>query len=584
MTDCHHLTAYLKPTTKDPKWPSFIALEFVTADGTHESLQIPIKYKEAMHQFQFLPETGTGDTPPVPASTSRQKSCNACVRGKRKCDRRAPVCSRCAERAEPCVYKRRRLAASPGIQAEVECEVPDPLEESEKGGRTGKSEQAADPTSAVVGSMNHENNSAAALSPTSFLFSGLSPFDFDFLEFSDIQPPGGTDLLPAHITTGSNLGTRDDVDVTVITAPSPKDRFLNAASSNDLMWLSHGQPGIEIDRRGTPVGEKIQATYEKMGELCTPFEPWTLYGPTTRTSYLYNRIKAFPSDFATHNASPFLHRHLYKENYVPPCILACFSTSVMYTNRTEASMGMVLRALQQDLDKLLAANSSSEIVTTPYEKLARVHALFMYQVIRLFDGDVALRAQGERDMQILERWVLELCRIGDNLGGHDRDREDGVGSLPTSRNGDVAGGDDAVKISAWGRHMTRPVSWERWIFAESVRRTIFMVYSVIGMYQLMKRAPLGPGGPDDPGPWKYIYRWTLSAPLWEAESSFDFYRAWEDKGPHFVIDNYDLEDFLRYGRPDQVDEFGKIILTAKIGQDATKEFLAGNVCLLRFKC
>lgn len=69
-------------------------------------------------------------------------------------------------------------------------------------------------------------------------------------------------------------------------------------------------------------------------------------------------------------------------------------------------------------------------------------------------------------------------------------------------------------------------------------------------------------GDNDLGPWAYIYRWTLSRHLWEAESSFAFYRAWEEKKPHFVIENYSLGEFLKYGRPEDVDEFGKIILTA----------------------
>ena len=35
---------------------------------------------------------------------SRQKSCNACVRSKRRCDKRTPTCGRCAKRRYLCVY------------------------------------------------------------------------------------------------------------------------------------------------------------------------------------------------------------------------------------------------------------------------------------------------------------------------------------------------------------------------------------------------------------------------------------------------------------------------------------------------
>jgi hypothetical protein len=41
------------------------------------------------------------------AWTTRQKSCNACVKAKRGCDKRHPVCSRCEEKNQVCVYAKR---------------------------------------------------------------------------------------------------------------------------------------------------------------------------------------------------------------------------------------------------------------------------------------------------------------------------------------------------------------------------------------------------------------------------------------------------------------------------------------------
>lgn len=41
------------------------------------------------------------------SSASRQKSCHACVRGKRGCDKRQPTCSRCVEKKIQCVYAKR---------------------------------------------------------------------------------------------------------------------------------------------------------------------------------------------------------------------------------------------------------------------------------------------------------------------------------------------------------------------------------------------------------------------------------------------------------------------------------------------
>src|ERR1700756_664158 len=53
----------------------------------------------------------------IPAS--RQKNCNSCVQAKRRCDRRTPICSRCAEKKIPCVYTKAK-AISRSVQRDAE--------------------------------------------------------------------------------------------------------------------------------------------------------------------------------------------------------------------------------------------------------------------------------------------------------------------------------------------------------------------------------------------------------------------------------------------------------------------------------
>lgn len=125
------------------------------------------------------------------------------------------------------------------------------------------------------------------------------------------------------------------------------------------------------------------------------------------------RVKNFTYDIATTNSSPFLHRYLYRD-HTPACILSCFSTSVLYANRTPATTGMVMRSIDRGVKDLLATGAGG--ATMPMEKLAKTQALFLFQIIRLLDGDVTLRAQGERDIQLLEMWLSDLCRVRENLG------------------------------------------------------------------------------------------------------------------------------------------------------------------------
>jgi hypothetical protein len=143
-------------------------------------------------------------------------------------------------------------------------------------------------------------------------------------------------------------------------------------------------------------------------------KPWDIYDPTSIFYFINHRIKGFVTDMANKNATPFLHRFLYK-NYTPQCILSCFSTSVLYTNRTPANTIMVMQAVHANIHELI--NTEKErILATPTDKLARTQALFLYLVICLFDGDVSLRVKGEDSLPLFHTWMEELCKIRENLG------------------------------------------------------------------------------------------------------------------------------------------------------------------------
>ena len=51
----------------------------------------------------------------------------------------------------------------------------------------------------------------------------------------------------------------------------------------------------------------------------------------------------------------------------------------------------------------------------------------------------------------------------------------------------------------------------------------------------------------------------MSRPLWEAPSSFDFFRTWK---AYHVIENFEFESFLKTGRADDVDDFSKVLMVA----------------------
>lgn len=137
-----------------------------------------------------------------------------------------------------------------------------------------------------------------------------------------------------------------------------------------------------------------------------------------RNSRHVNQFRPHPDlpkkipQFATQNCTPFLHRHLYKDS-MPQCVLQAFSLCVLYTNRTSENRGMVLRVLHESVRGLIHSAVGSSL--TPLERIARVHALMMYQYIRMFDGDVTLSTQADGELGLLRSWLAELAKVGDNL-------------------------------------------------------------------------------------------------------------------------------------------------------------------------
>lgn len=51
--------------------------------------------------------------------SSRQKSCNACVRSKRRCDQRVPACANCTKKKRLCIYGQQSDTQSYGNSAGV---------------------------------------------------------------------------------------------------------------------------------------------------------------------------------------------------------------------------------------------------------------------------------------------------------------------------------------------------------------------------------------------------------------------------------------------------------------------------------
>lgn len=173
--------------------------------------------------------------------------------------------------------------------------------------------------------------------------------------------------------------------------------------------------------------------------------------------------------------------------------------------------------------------------------LARTHALILYQIMHLFDGDIRSQTTAEALMDILESSVLALLKHI-----HIPDSSPSTDLLPLSMDSIIA-------------------FWDSWVLQESARRTVLFTFYFTQMYKLLRGKALAPCD----GKLGLEHTWYMSAHLWNAQSAFDFAVAWAER-PHFVVHNLDFSSVLLDARPDDIDLFGRMLLVALFGIDEAR--------------
>ena len=205
--------------------------------------------------------------------------------------------------------------------------------------------------------------------------------------------------------------------------------------------------------------------------------------PSTKISFTLKIFRELPVEFARDNRTPYLHRFLYKD-HMPQFITQAFCMCVLYAHKTDENRGLMLRVLHDNVTSLLSSSKATSL--TPYEKLARVHALIFYQIIRMFDGDITLGQQANNDFNLLEAWIDDLRKLRDNL-------TDCVGlDEATLRNNPPQSWEVRVNIPPYCFHYLTPTR-KRWVFAESLRRTVMLGYALKSISELLRGLVNKPG-------------------------------------------------------------------------------------------
>lgn len=217
---------------------------------------------------------------------------------------------------------------------------------------------------------------------------------------------------------------------------------------------------------------------------------------------------------------------------------------------------VIFRSIESQVQGLIA----EPIPATANESLAHTQALILYQIIRLFDGDILARASAERHIANLETSAL-------NLLAHVRFDSD----------------EDAARVAACPEEVLSllPVSqtkafWVDWIFQESMRRTLLFSFFLIQAY----RALMGHRGMVCDGRLGLVHSWTLSRTLWGACTAVEFAEAWR-AGRHFVVTNGRFYWVLKEAMADDVDDFGRIWISSAMGIEETEGWFASRGGSLR---
>jgi hypothetical protein len=257
-----------------------------------------------------------------------------------------------------------------------------------------------------------------------------------------------------------------------------------------------------------------------------------------RVEFAAKRLAAVPRTFAEQGQTMFVHRFLFQERN-PPALQDALSACALYCLKNSENQALVFRNLEHKQQQLIA--STDLLLVSNTDLLAGLQALLLYQMIRLFDGDIRLRAQAEADEPVLLMWAGHL---------HSRMRQ----VVPS-----LAGSAEAQFLPE-----NRSMNWQRWLIEESSRRTVITAFMLKGVYDFLK---LG----YDNAP-NLQMSFTAQSALWNAQSEIGWRRAHSEREQLEVQVTY-WDEVIAKAKPSDLEELGVLIMVMLWGIDATKKWL-----------
>ncbi|KAF1967928.1 hypothetical protein BU23DRAFT_481929 [Bimuria novae-zelandiae CBS 107.79] len=249
--------------------------------------------------------------------------------------------------------------------------------------------------------------------------------------------------------------------------------------------------------------------------------------------------------WVTENNCPLIHRELYRM-HMPRCIQEAFTLTTTYLNRSPANKTTVFRIIEERADELVQQHVMQITDTTTLtlaEHLARVQALLIFQIIRLFDGDIRMRARGEAHSPILASWNTLLWQ-----------------AATTS----LLLGDPSALVPGLNLSVT---PWKAWCFIESIRRTWLTTSILQSVYTTLR---------DSISPCPGGVTCTFGNGLWEAGSEHEWERRVVQGESTLFMPSLSIANLLVEASVEDVDEFGHAIMLITHGAQRMDKWVAEN--------
>jgi hypothetical protein len=249
-----------------------------------------------------------------------------------------------------------------------------------------------------------------------------------------------------------------------------------------------------------------------------------------RTVFAMKQLKTWPRIFLERGHNAFIHRHLFQEGLSEP-LLDAMGVCALYYGKNDENEPLAFQDISRKVQRLV---EDHQTWSSPTDQLASLQTLILYNIIRLFDGDIRLRADAELSDPVLATWTEQL--------------KTRIQPLPTGNS-----------------PSSQPITtdWHNWIFAESVRRTVLVSFMLRGIYMFLKQGWDDFSGDVNP------LTFTAQSALWNAPSQFQWQEACREC-PHFTVAIGNWDSVLGDAQGASLDDLGILMLAILKGLDGLR--------------